>query len=446
MMSNEIAVIICNYNKKDYVLQCVESVKEQSYKKVDIYVVDNASDDGSADAIAEKYNDSITLICNSENLGGSGGFNTGIREVVKKDYKYLVLLDNDVKLAENAIEELWRCMEANDDIGIQGCKILKMDYPDIVQEFAPMVDYERLGWNLCNAGKRENEITDEIKECDYVPACALIARCDVVRNIGEMPEENFVYYDDVEWCLRCIQSGYRVVANAKAVAWHKGGGTVAKNTFGVYYIYRNKIRFFSKYLNSKTVFDETNYRELEKRADLFLDDVFKALFMCNYTGRVNRAKTIFDGFLDALYGKTGKSLGFEIRDNEQYVNKFEQLVKNNKQFVICEGQKNIQINKIVNRIKELFGFGEVQPEIKQVEKKEFEIEMKKENPNTIFLCAYKHILDVKEYNENIIYVDEWCNIIDSYACYEKISNYTCEFEKFTAFFRERLLHMMKKQG
>lgn len=73
---NPIGVVICNYNKKDFVLQCVQSVLESKEKNFDIYVVDNASSDGSAEALKKAYGNRITVIENKENLGGSGGFNT----------------------------------------------------------------------------------------------------------------------------------------------------------------------------------------------------------------------------------------------------------------------------------------------------------------------------------------------------------------------------------
>ena len=69
---NPIGVVICNYNKKDFVLQCVQSVLESKEKNFDIYVVDNASSDGSAEALKKAYGNQITVIENKEKLGGSG--------------------------------------------------------------------------------------------------------------------------------------------------------------------------------------------------------------------------------------------------------------------------------------------------------------------------------------------------------------------------------------
>lgn len=80
-----VGAVICNFNKKEDVLNCIQSVRESKYTDYDLYVVDNASSDGSAEAIREKYGSQVTVLVNAENLGGSGGFNTGLRKALEKD-------------------------------------------------------------------------------------------------------------------------------------------------------------------------------------------------------------------------------------------------------------------------------------------------------------------------------------------------------------------------
>ena len=89
-MSARIGIVICNYNKEDYIVNCIKSILASTMKDFDIYVVDNASTDHSVERIREAYAGQVTLIVNQENLGGSGGFNTGLREALKQDYQYLL--------------------------------------------------------------------------------------------------------------------------------------------------------------------------------------------------------------------------------------------------------------------------------------------------------------------------------------------------------------------
>lgn len=72
-----IGIIVCNYNKQDYVVNCVKSIFEQTIDDFDIFVVDNASTDQSVPMLREAFGNRITLLVNKEDLGGSGGFNTG---------------------------------------------------------------------------------------------------------------------------------------------------------------------------------------------------------------------------------------------------------------------------------------------------------------------------------------------------------------------------------
>ena len=100
---NPIGVVICNYNKKEFVLQCIQSVLESKVHNFDVYMVDNASTDGSAEAVRKNYGEQVTILENKENLGGSGGFNTGLRVVRDKGYSYFMCLDDDASVDENAI-------------------------------------------------------------------------------------------------------------------------------------------------------------------------------------------------------------------------------------------------------------------------------------------------------------------------------------------------------
>lgn len=80
----KIGIVICNYNKSEYVVNCIQSVLESKTDDFDIFVVDNASTDNSVEAVRNRYGDQVNVLVNSENLGGSGGFNTGIRTVLEK--------------------------------------------------------------------------------------------------------------------------------------------------------------------------------------------------------------------------------------------------------------------------------------------------------------------------------------------------------------------------
>lgn len=296
---NPIAAVICNYNKSKYVTECIQSVLESSVRNFDIIVVDNASTDDSAACIREKYAGKLVLLENQENLGGSGGFNTGIRYAMEKGYEYVWCLDNDVLVDEKAVSVLYDFLEKNPEAGMAGSKVYHMEEPDYVQQFGIDVDFK----NFCCEAKYCNCLEDgsmpEVVYSDAVAACSVLVRASLIEKIGMLPEENFLYWDDTEWGYRCNLAGYKVASvGASKVLHSMGAKKEAENTFPTYYAWRNWIRFFMKY---------TEEEKLEAMCESFLEGMFEIIYDGLYKGEKNRAKTVMSAYDDALHGVTGKA-------------------------------------------------------------------------------------------------------------------------------------------
>lgn len=244
IIMKKVGVVICNYNKEDAVLDCIQSILESKFKDYDLYVVDNASTDNSVKRIKEKYPSELILIENDENLGGSGGFNTGLKAAYKKGYEYLMCIDNDALLDENAIGNLYNFLENHSEAGMAAAKVYHLEAPEYIQQFGQKIDFE----NFCTAVYYYNEIEDgsmpEYLYVDSVAACSLMVRRSIIEKIGFMPEENFLYWDDTEWCYCCNLAGYKVASVGNAKALHAmGAKNEVNNTFPTYYAWRNWIVF-----------------------------------------------------------------------------------------------------------------------------------------------------------------------------------------------------------
>lgn len=203
----QIGIVICNYNKKNDALACIRSILESKFQDYDIYVVDNASTDGSAEAIRNAYGEQVTLLVNQENLGGSGGFNTGLRAAFQKGYPYLMCVDNDALLDENAVGNLLAFLQEHPETGIAAAKIYHREAPDYVQQFGQKIDFENFCTDVTYLNAYEDGSMPEYVYTDAVAACALMIRRSVIEKIGFMPEENFLYWDDTEWCYLCNRAG-----------------------------------------------------------------------------------------------------------------------------------------------------------------------------------------------------------------------------------------------
>lgn len=295
----KIGIVICNYNKEDAVLDCIQSILESKFQDFDLYVVDNGSTDMSVKRIKETYPGSLVLIENEENLGGSGGFNTGLREVYKKGYPYVMCVDNDALLDENAIGNLYEFLETHPEAGMAGAKVYHLENPDYVQQFGQEIDFKYFCTEALYFNEYEDGSMPEFIYTDSVAACSLMVKRCVIGQIGLMPEENFLYWDDTEWCYLCNLAGYKVASVGNAKALHAmGAKNEVHNTFPTYYAWRNWIVFFTKYVKDE---------ELCKMAETFLGSVFQVAYEGLHSGNSNRARTVMLAYDDAIHGIMGKA-------------------------------------------------------------------------------------------------------------------------------------------
>lgn len=207
----KIGIVICNYNKEEEVLECIQCILESRFKDFDLYVVDNGSTDRSVQQIRERYPNEVTLLVNKENLGGSGGFNTGLRAAYEKGYPYVMCVDNDAMLDENAVGNLYEFLEEHREVGMAGAKVYHLENPQYVQQFGQKIDFD----NFCTEVHYYNALEDgtmpDYLYVDCVAACSLMVRRSIIDKIGFMPEENF--------CTGMIQNG-AIGVILLVIKWH----------------------------------------------------------------------------------------------------------------------------------------------------------------------------------------------------------------------------------
>lgn len=334
----QIGIVICNYNKKDMVIRCIQCVLESKFTDYDIFVVDNASTDGSVDGILQQYPEAViysqhsvldtglTVIPNTENLGGSGGFNAGLRIAYAKGYPYLMCIDNDAFLDENAIGNLYSFMEEHLEVGIAASKIYHLEEPDFVQNYGQKIDFDNFCTVVPDLNCYEDGTMPEYVYTDSVPACSLMIRRETIDRIGFMPEENFLYWDDTEWCYRCNLSGKKVASVGNSIALHAmGAKKESESTFPTYYAWRNWILFFIKY---------TPQSRWEDMAVSFLDALFTVVYQEYYKGTKNRAASVMLAYDDALHGITGKAAESRILPVDTNTKPFDVLFSSSSRFYL----------------------------------------------------------------------------------------------------------------
>lgn len=399
---NPIGIVICNYNKRDFVLDCIRSVKESKVQNFDIYVVDNASTDDSVEAVRKEFGDDVTILENGENLGGSGGFNTGLRVVRDKGYPYFVCLDNDVQVDEYAIQALYEYMEENPDVGMAGSRVYHMQMPEYIQQCGLRIDFENCTAKTLYADRLEDGTLPEVITCDTVATCSVMIRGSVIRdtNVGIMPEDNFIYWDDMEWGHRIRMAGYRIVTLAASKVVHQMGANVRKpDTFLDYYMWRNRTNFFMRY---------TPQEKTEEMSTKLLGSVFDAMYESMFRNEHNVMQTISYAYHDALTGVRGKAADYKILKNDANDDKLERYLADKKSFYIVEEGQQEDAGYLRNFIYK------VNPTIRETPSPE-------SAQAVLHLCPY--IFHVKELSLQHIYIDSERNCIVDAEDVTAVQNY-----------------------
>ena len=235
-------IIIPNYNGLSFMEPCFEALEKQTTKDFKILVVDNGSTDGSVEWLKEREIPSIFL---PENTGFSGAVNVGIRAA---DTPYVILLNNDTKVAPHYVEALERAMDRSEKIFSVSSKMIQMYHPDLMDDAGDM--YSVLGWAFQRGVGRPEKLYK--KSCRVFTACAgaAIYRREVFETIGYFDEMHFAYLEDIDVGYRARIAGYDNIYCPAALVWHVGSGTSGSkyNSFKVKLAARNNV-----YLNYKNM-------------------------------------------------------------------------------------------------------------------------------------------------------------------------------------------------
>lgn len=255
-MEYGVSVVIVNWNTKDLLAQCLESLKKNTHHLTyEMIVVDNASGDGSPEMVKEKFPD-VTLIPNRENRGFGRANNQGLQIA---QGKYILFLNSDVVVSDSCLDRMYKFMEENPEVGASSCKLLNPDgtlqhscrkFPDF-KTFFPMLlglrslfphlkvfrDYQMLDWDH-----------SDIREVDQIMGSFMFIRKKALDQVGGFDERFWMYFEEVDLCLRLHQGGWKIVHYPSASAVHflsqsAGQWREAKK---IYEFHQSMLKYFHK--------------------------------------------------------------------------------------------------------------------------------------------------------------------------------------------------------
>ena len=409
---NDLAIVVCNWNKQEDVIKCLDSVNLAVPPVVDVIVVDNASTDGSVKALENYRERPIRFIKNSVNLGGTGGFNTALRKALSDRPKYVHLLDNDIIVDKQTFRSSYELLEKEPSIGAVGSKIYQLDHPDKTQELGARIDWFKCQVDPLNSGVSDSTLIPSIVDSDYVPACSVMIRSELILEFGLMREDYFLYWDDVEWFSRLRKSGKKVVAYDGSKVWHKMGVKKRENTSGTYYFQRNRIHFF---------IHNTNEKNLDHCIETIFEDLFQSYYFSRIEGKFNTAKTVLRAVIDGLAEVRGKAPEGRIRKCEDNPSRFVDWFSNQKGIFLhaeCSEKTKADVMEVIN---------EVNPTAiipnNQVLIKKFAENTHQENFLPLKIVNHVSELTSEQIKSEVCFVDRFFNLVSTPMDRRRLSQY-----------------------
>lgn len=228
----DVSVVIVSYNTRDMTTRAVLSLlNSKGAGRLQIIVVDNASQDGTAKHLRETF-PSITVI-ESPNEGFAAGNNKGFESSLGK---YVLVLNPDTEVSQDTISASVRYLECHADVGALGCRVLHPNgdldqtifrFPNLSQVFFNIfVSHGIMEKSRLFGDPRYSSLRrDQVHEVDVIAGCFMLVRREVIEQVGGMDERFFVYSEEVEWCRRIRDAGWKITYFPFAEVLHHGGGS-----------------------------------------------------------------------------------------------------------------------------------------------------------------------------------------------------------------------------
>lgn len=236
MSSPLISVIIVNWNGREYLPACLDSLLEQSCTDFETIVVDNGSRDGSLELLRDSY-PWARVVPLAGNTGFAGGNNAGL--AVSRG-KYIVTLNNDTRVERDWLAELIAPAEARAEVGMVASRICSWDEPDLIDSLGVAVCPDGMSRGSRRRSRYSTLSLDKFEEILFPSACAALYRREMIDRIGFFDDDFFAYCEDTDLGLRGRLAGWGAVLARDALVYHRysrSGGEFSP--FKLYLVERN---------------------------------------------------------------------------------------------------------------------------------------------------------------------------------------------------------------
>jgi GT2 family glycosyltransferase len=248
----EVAVVILNYNGRNFLKQFLPSVIQYS-GHAKIIVADNASTDDSIQLIESEFAAQVEVLKMHRNRGYCGGYNFALNKI---DAEYFVLLNSDVEVTPDWIEPVITLLKSDSSIAAAQPKILsfhkknKFEYAGAAGGFIDMLGYPFCRGRLFTDLEEDRGQYNDICPVFWATGACLFIKSELFKKLGGLDEDFFAHMEEIDLCWRLNRAGYQVYYHGGSTVFHVGGGTLsASNPRKTYLNFRNGLSLLIKHLS-----------------------------------------------------------------------------------------------------------------------------------------------------------------------------------------------------
>jgi hypothetical protein len=293
-----VAILTVNTNGAAFIGEFGESLAGVTYPSYRLIVVDNASTDDSLD-ILKRSQPEAEILRNDTNLGFTGACNRGLEHCLDQAFDYVLLLNSDLVMEPAFLDQL---VAGADERTMTAPKTYLYHQRGRLDDSVGVFDWTRGVWKQRILGKPPTPDFDRPRPIDSANLSCLLVPCGLLREVGLLDDNFFIYYDDTDFVRRARNKGYRLWFVPAAVIYHAKGATIGGPAmpFGLYSLTRNRPYLIRKHVRSRL--------RLAVFWSYFLSSRLMLLVRYLARGRRDLARAMLLGLIDYWRGRMGKTV------------------------------------------------------------------------------------------------------------------------------------------
>lgn len=239
-------VVVLNFGDPADTVACLESLEQSDDLDLQVTVVDNGPTGAEHDLLRDLVGTRAEVIATGSNLGYAAGNNIGIEHALQRGVDLVWILNPDTLVEPGTLTQLRAALDEVPDCGVVGPRLISAETPPRVMCDGGVIDLDQYGaTSLLGVGVEETSARPRrLVDVDYVMGASLLIRRACVEQVGPIPEQYFLYYEEADWCRRIQAAGWRTMVDQRArTVHHKRSSGLLPKPYYVYYMVRNRYHF-----------------------------------------------------------------------------------------------------------------------------------------------------------------------------------------------------------